>query len=393
MPWQRRSFSGGPLARALNIEDLRTLARARVPHFAFEYVEGGAEDERTLAENRRAFGRWQLVPRTLVDVSARHTRHRLFGQELPVPLLIAPTGLNGVLRPRADLELARAAAAAGIPFTVSTFSTSPLAAVAAVGGRLWWQLYVMHERRIARELIARAAAAGCEALVFTTDANVFGSREWDRRNYRGPGRPGWRATLDALRHPRWLAGLARHGMPRFRNLEDFLPPGAASAVGGSTLIPDMLDPAITWRDLEWLRSSWKGKLLVKGVLSAADARLALAAGCDGIVLSNHGGRQLDGCVAPLEVLPEVARAVGGRLTLLIDSGFRRGSDVVKALALGADGVMLGRATLYGVAAGGEAGAGRALEILRTEIERVLGLLGCASIADLSPQLVRRVPAD
>lgn len=392
MPWRRRSFSRGPLSRALNIADLRALARRRVPHFTFEYVEGGAEDERTLAENRRAFERWQLVPRTLVDVSTRHTRRTLFGRELPTPLVIAPTGLNGVLRPHADLELARAAAARGIPFTMSTFSTSPLTEVAAAGGRVWWQLYVMKERRIARELIARAAAAGCEALVFTSDANIFGSREWDRRNYRTPGRPGWRATLDTLRHPRWLAALARHGMPHFRNLADFLPPGATSAVGGSTILPGMLDPAIAWRDLEWLRQAWAGKLLLKGVLSAPDARLALEAGCDGIVLSNHGGRQLDGCVAPLEVLPEVVQAVGGRLTLLIDSGFRRGTDIVKALALGADAVMLGRATLYGLAAGGEPGVARALEILLDEIERVLGHLGCASLAELSPQFVRRAPA-
>ncbi|MBV9344831.1 MAG: alpha-hydroxy-acid oxidizing protein [Gammaproteobacteria bacterium] len=391
MPWRRRSYTSGPLTRALTIADLRARARRAVPHFVFEYLEGGAEDERTLAANRAAFEHWQLLPRTLIDASGRHTRRVLFGRDRPTPLIVAPTGLNGMLRPEGDVALARAAAAHGIPFTLSTFSTSPLTQVRAAGGTLWWQLYLMKERGIARELIARADAAGCEALVFTTDANIFGSREWDRRNYRAPGRPNWRARLDTLRHPRWLAGVARHGVPRFCNLADLLPPAAVSAVGASLVIPELLDPSISWHDLEWLRAAWRGKLLVKGVLAASDARRALEAGCDGIVLSNHGGRQLDGCVAPLEVLPEVVTAVGGRLTLVIDGGFRRGSDVIKALALGADAVMLGRAVLYGLAAGAEAGANRALQILITEIERVLGQLGCTSLDELGPAFVRRVP--
>jgi (S)-mandelate dehydrogenase len=242
----------------------------------------------------------------------------------------------------------------------------------------------MKDRAIARELIRRAAAAVYEALVFTTDANVFGSREWDRRNYRAPGKPTLRSALDVLRHPRWLAHVAAHGLPRFRNLESFLPPEASSAVGGSTLLPQLLDASIRWEDLAWMRELWPRKLLVKGILDVRDAERAVSLGCDGIVISNHGGRQLDYCVAPLEVLPQIARAVGARTTLIIDSGFRRGTDVVKALALGAHAVMLGRATLYGLAASGEAGVQHALNILTSEIDRVLGELGCTAVADLTP---------
>jgi (S)-mandelate dehydrogenase len=394
VPWKRREFKNGPLARAVNIADLRELARRRVPHFAFEYLEGGAEDEATLAANRSVFKRWRLLPRTLIDTSRRQLHAPLFGQQLGAPLVIGPTGLNGMLEADGDVALARAAARFGIPFTLSTFSTTRLEDVAArAGGHLWLQLYVMKDRAIARELMRRAAAAGYEALVFTTDANVFGSREWDRRNYRNPGKPTLRARLDVLRHPRWLAQYAGRGLPRFRNLEGFLPPEATTAVGGSTVIPQLLDASISWEDLGWMRELWRGKLLVKGILDPHDAERAVALGCDGLVLSNHGGRQLDYCVAPLEVLAEVKRAVGSRTTLIIDGGFRRGTDIAKALALGAQAVMLGRATLYGLAAGGEAGVAHALTILTTEFDRVLGELGCTSPADLGPAHLRAAAAD
>ena len=389
MPWKRRPFRKGCLTQALNIADLRELARRRVPHFAFEYVEGGAEDEATLALNRSAFRDWRLVPRTLIDTCARHLRSALFGQTLSAPLVLGPTGFNGILHADGDVALARAAARHGIPFTLSTFSTTRLEDVARrAGGHLWLQLYVLKDRAIARELIGRAAAAGCEALVFTTDANVFGSREWDQRSYRAPGKPTLRTFLDIARHPRWLARHAACGLPRFRNLEGFLTPAASSALGGSTLIPRLVDASISWTDLEWMRALWRGKLLVKGVLNVGDAERAVALGCDGLVLSNHGGRQLDYCVAALEVLPEIAAAVGARTTLIVDGGFRRGTDIVKALALGAEAEMLGRATLYGLAAGGEAGANRALDILVSELYRVLGELGCNSVAELDPGFLR-----
>jgi (S)-mandelate dehydrogenase len=389
MPWRRRAFRGTNPARAMHIGDLREIARRKVPNFVFEYVEGGSEDEATLRHNRAALEALRFVPRTLVDTRTRHQRIQLFGRESPSPLVIAPTGGNGMIHPLGDIALARAAARFGIPFCLSTVSTVRLEHLAAQApGRLWMQLYVMENRKVAEDIVARAAAAGYEALVFTTDANVFGSREWDRRNYRSPGKPTLLNLLDAVRHPRWLYEvLVRRGVPRFENFASFLPPGQARALGGSTIIPRLFGPSICWDDIGWLRRLWPGKLLVKGVLSVADAERAAELGCDGIVLTNHGGRQLDHCVAPIEVLPAIAEAVGKRMTLIIDSGFRRGTDVIKALALGAHAVMIGRATLYGLTAAGQRGAERALEILTDEIDRTLGHLGCCSVAELGPHLL------
>lgn len=391
MPWKRRPFDGSDLTRALNIADLRAVARRRVPHFVFEYVEGGAEDETSLRCNRTSFEALRLVPQTLVDTSSRHLRTEILGRPAAAPLVIGPTGLNGMLHADGDIGLARAAARLGIPFTLSTMSTTRLEDVAKqAGGRLWMQLYVMKNRAVAEDIMTRAAAAGYEALVFTTDANVFGSREWDRRSYQAPGKPTLRARLDALRHPGWLRSvIVANGIPRFRNLEGFLPPGAASAVGGSTIIPKLFEATITWDDITWIRRFWPRKLLIKGVLSVPDAERAAALGCDGIVLTNHGGRQLDSCVAPIDVLPEIAAAVGKRLSIIIDGGFRRGTDVIKALSLGANAAMTGRATLYGLAANGERGVERALEMLTTEMERSMGQLGVNSVADLGPHIIRR----
>ena len=391
MPWKRRPFDGGDLSRALNIADLRAVARRRVPHFVFEYVEGGAEDEASLRCNRTSFEALRLIPQTLVDTSSRHLRTEILGRPAAAPLIIGPTGLNGMLHADGDIGLAKAAAHLGIPFTLSTMSTTRLEDVAKqAGGRLWMQLYVMKNRAVAEDIMTRAAAAGYEALVFTTDANVFGSREWDRRSYLAPGKPTLRARLDALRHPGWLRSvLIAKGIPRFRNIEGFLPPGASSAVGGSTIIPKLFEATITWDDITWIRRFWPRKLLIKGVLSVADAERAAALGCDGIVLTNHGGRQLDSCVAPVDVLPEIAAAVGKRLSIIIDGGFRRGTDVIKALSLGAQAAMTGRATLYGLAANGERGVERALEVLTTEMDRAMGQLGINSVADLGPHVVRR----
>jgi len=390
MPWKRRPSASRDIARALNIADLRDIARRRIPGFVYEYMEGGAEDEATVRGNREALERLRFVPRTLIDTSARHQRTAILGQPASAPLVIAPTGLNGLLHADGDVILARAAAKLGVPYTLSTVSTTRLEDVAQrAGGRLWMQLYVVKERAVARDIIQRAGAAGYEALVFTTDANVFGSREWDQRGYRRPGQPTLRAALDTLRHPRWLwEVMLRNGMPRFRNLEAFLPP-SLTPMGASTVIPRLFDATICWDDVAWIREQWGAKLLLKGVLSVADAERAAALGVDGVVISNHGGRQLDYCVAAIDVLPEFVAAVGGRLALLVDGGFRRGSDVVKGLALGAQAVMLARATLYGLIAGGEPGVERALAILTTEIDRVLGQLGCSSVADLNPGFVRR----
>jgi len=369
------------------------MARRAVPAFAFEYVEGGAEDERALARNRLAFDALNFVPRTLVDTSARHTRSSLFGRELAMPCVIAPTGLNGMLRHRGDLALARAAAAAGIPFTQSTVSNLRPAEVATAGGRLWMQLYQFRARAITTDLLGRAEAAGYEALVFTTDANVFGAREWDKRSFRSPGKLTLRRTLDVACHPRWILDvLVPHGVPSFVNVADFLEPEDRTSAKGVARIPELFAPAVDWDDVARLRDQWRGRLLIKGILDPADVERAIAYGCDGVVLTNHGGRQLDACVAPFEMLPEIARAYGARTTILIDSGFRRGSEIAKALALGAHAVMLGRATLYGLAAGGEAGVTHALALLKEELHRTLGLVGVTSVADLTPALLRTGPA-
>jgi (S)-mandelate dehydrogenase len=389
MPWRRRPSRN--LKRALNIADLREIARRRVPGFVFEYVEGGAEDEVTLRGNREALEALRFVPQTLVHTADRHHRATLCGRESAAPLLIAPTGGNGMLHTEADLCRARAAARMGVPFCLSTVSTMRLEDIAkGAGGRLWMQLYVMQNRAMAEDIMRRADAAGYEALVFTTDANVFGSREWDRRNYRAPGKPSLHALLDTLRHPRWLYQIVcRNGIPRLGNMESFLPPDAATAVGGSTILPQMFRATITWDDIAWIRNFWPRKLLIKGVLSVSDAQRAADLGCDGIFLSNHGGRQLDSCVAPIEVLPQVAAAVGSRMTIIVDSGFRRGTDIVKALALGAHAVGIARATLYGLIAAGEPGVDRALQILTSETDRVMGQLGCRSVSELGPQLLHR----
>jgi (S)-mandelate dehydrogenase len=390
MALSRKLYGGKDFRRALSIAELRAVARRRVPHFAFEYVECGAEDEVTSRWNRAVFERFRFVPRALENTTARHPRTTLFGREAGAPLVVAPTAMNGMLARRGDVALARAAAAAGIPFCLSTFSNVRLEALAAeVGGRHWMQLYLLGDRAIARDIIARADQAGYEALVLTIDANVFGFREWDRRNYLAPGRLTLRNLLEVARHPRWLYEvMAPGGFPRFENVADFLPPEARSARAGVAYLPRLLVPDLAWQDVEWLRRAWPRKLLVKGILDPADARRAAELGCDGIVLSNHGGRQLDGCVSPMEVLPDVVAAVGERCAVIVDSGFRRGADVVKAVALGASAVMVGAATLYGLAAGGEAGARHAIAILAGEIDRVLGQLGCNTLDELGPALLR-----
>jgi (S)-mandelate dehydrogenase len=387
-PFGRRYYTGRNFRRALSIDELRVIASRAVPNFAFEYVEGGSENERTLHWNREALDAIRFIPNTLVDTSDRHQRISLFDQESSSPLVIAPTGLNGMLRYQGDAALARAAATAGIPFTLSTVSNMRLEDVAeSAGGRLWMQLYVMKDRNVAQDIISRAEKAGYEALVFTTDANVFGYREWDQRNYRAPGKLTLRNMVDTVRYPRWMLDILPRGVPWFDNIIDFMPPEAKSASAGVAFFPKLFAPDISWDDVAWLREAWPRKLLLKGVLSVADALRAADSGCDGIILSNHGGRQLDACVAPIEVLPDIARLVGDRLTIIVDSGFRRGGDVVKAMALGADVVMIGRATLYGLAAGGEAGVDHALQILVTEIDRTLGQLGCQTLADVHPGML------
>jgi len=381
-----------------NIFDLRDIALKRVPKGLFEFVDRGTEDEVALRNNRGVFDRIRLQPRTLVDVSARSQSVTLFGKQHNMPIVIAPTGTAGLMWHEGEIALARAARDAGIPFTLATGSMTAMEKVAeqagGAGSALWFQLYMWPDKSLSHKLVERARAAGYEALVVTVDNAAPGNREFNLRNgFTIPFTFTRKNVTDVLMHPRWLVSvLARYmlttGMPKYENYPTELKQKITAApMGRSSLRNDSLN----WDDLRDLRKLWPHKLLVKGLLHPQDAIHAANCGADGVVVSNHGGRNLDGAVSPIEVLPEMLDAVGKRLTVLIDSGFRRGSDVVKALALGAHAVQVGRGTLYGVAAGGAAGAQRAIAIYREEIDRVLGLLGCPSIAQLGPQYLHIAP--
>lgn len=373
---------------AYNIADLREMARQRLPKGIFEFVDRGAEDEVSLRNNRAAFERIKLKPRVLVDVSQRSQEITLFGQRQKMPIVIAPTGVAGIMWHEGEIALARAAAAAGIPFTLATGSMTAMEKVVAqAGGRLWFQLYMYAERSLSHQIAERAKTAGFEGLVVTVDSPVFSNREYNLRNgFTMPLSYTLRNTVDVLTHPRWLLGvlmryLLTTGMPRYENYPADVKARITAQPMGRAL---KLNDALTWNDVRVLRKLWPRKLIVKGILHPQDAVLAADCGADAVIISNHGGRVMDGAMAPIEVLPQVVDAVGKRVTVMVDSGFRRGSDVVKALALGANAVLIGRSTLYGTAAAGEAGAARAIALFREEIDRVLALLGCGSVSALNP---------
>jgi (S)-mandelate dehydrogenase len=390
---QRRFYAGGDPAEAVTIEDLRAMAHRRLPDFALDYLEGGGEDEATLARNVAALAEWRFTHRSLVDVSRRETSATLFGRHLAMPVAVAPTGLNGVFWPHADLRLAEAAAAAEVPFAQSTMSNDDMRRVAQVPGlRYWWQLYVFGPRDVRETLIRRAREVGCEALIVTTDAQIYGNREWDKRNRAGSNSLSLGAGLDALGHPGWLASRLMHGMPRFANVIEFVPKEHHGLFRSAQWVRSQMDRALTWDTVAQIRDQWPRKLIIKGLLDVGDVVRAQQIGADAVALSNHGGRQLDWAAAPLNLLPESRRAVGRSMTLIVDGGIRRGTDVIKAIALGADAVFVGRAVLYGVAAAGRPGAERALAILREEIDRDLGLLGVRAIGDLDRSLLMRAGA-
>jgi len=387
---RRAHYPGRDFRRAINVEELRRIARRRLPHFSFEYLEGGAEDELALKRNRTVFERIAWLPRTLAGVGTPDLSTEILGEACHLPLIIAPTGFNGMLWPQGDLALARAAADAGIPFTLSTVSNYPLASMTAeVPDRVWFQLYPFKDPKAVDLLIDRAQQAGCSTLVVTTDVPVLGAREWDQRNYRAPMKLSLLSMLDVLAHPGWLRRvMIPNGAPQFENLRELLPPGAQSALAGVRFMGTQINARLSWEDMERIRRRWPGKMVLKGILCVEDSQRAVDVGADGIVLSNHGGRQLDSSVSGVELLPSVTAEFGSRLAILVDGGFCRGSDVLKAIALGAHGVMIGRATLYGLAAGGQPGVAHALGLLRTEMERTLTLLGCRNLGELGRHLVR-----
>lgn len=379
----RRYYSGRNVGRAVTIADLQAMARSRLPAFVMEYLEGGAEDEWTLRRNREVFSEIEFRPSTLTGVGVPDLSTKIFGRTMRLPFIIAPTGFNGLFQYQGDRLLGEAAAKAGVTFTQSTVSNMRVEELSNIPDlNHWMQLYVFRSQTFMNELVGRAEKAGCQALMVTTDAATFGNREWDRRNYRSGMDPTFRHKLDILCHPRWAISVMARGIPPFGNLLDFLPADQQTFARTAIWSREQVEPDLHWSHIRHLRKIWKRPLIIKGVMTLRDAELAVDAGADGIVISNHGGRQLDGAPSPITILPKIASKLKGRTTILADSGFRRGTDVVKALALGADAVMTGRAALYGLAAGGEAGAARAITILEDETRRTMALLGCRSVADL-----------
>ena len=376
------------LKRILCLDDFEPAARRFLPRSIFGYIAGGVETDWSLRANRTAFERYAFTPRMLVDVSQRTTAHTLFGHTYDAPFGIAPMGASGLAGFHADLAYARATATANIPFLLSGASIVRLERVAHANPATWFQAYLPPDRNDIDEMIDRVGDAGYENLVVTVDVPVSGNRENNVRNgYSSPLRPTMKLAVDALTHPRWLIEtvartLMAEGMPYFENGARSRRVPVFSANAERSLTRDSLD----WADIEWIRKRWKGRMLIKGILTTADARRARESGMEGIFVSNHGGRQLDGAVSPLQVLAEIAREARP-MAVIYDGGIRRGTDVIKALALGADFVFVGRPFLYAATIAEEAGIAHAIALLKEEIRRDLALLGCTDLSDLAPLVV------
>jgi len=373
------------LARCHSIGDLRRVARRRLPAAAFGYLEGGGEDEWTMRRNREAFGQVELVPRVLRAVSQPDTATTVLGTPMPLPFALSPIGAPRMFHHEGELAVARAARHTGLPYGISTLATQPLEAIAgaAQGSPLWFQLYLWGDRSAARKLIAQARAAGYRALLLTVDTSVRSNRERELRH--GIVLPNPELTLRTVAngalHPAWAWHFLTSPALGFPNL-------STSALTSRQRLADMFDGTVGWPDLDWIRQEWDGPIALKGVLSADDARRAAGEGVDAVIVSNHGGRQQDHVPAALEVLPGIADAVGDRVEVLFDSGIRRGSDIATALALGARAVLVGRAHLYGLAAAGEPGVRRAIDVLAGQLRTSMALCGAATLADLDRSLIR-----
>ncbi len=370
-----------------NIFDLRELARKRLPRALFDFIDGGAGDEYTLRANVDDFHKLALLPRVLTDVSQRDQSVSVLGQKLAQPLILAPTGLPGLLWPHGALEAARAADAAGCGFCLSTMSTSSIEEVAgAIEGLPWFQLYVMRDRELARDMMVRAKAVGYSVLVLTVDLAMQGQRDRDVHNgLTIPPQFRLANLVDFASHTGWLWRYLRG--PKV-TLANFLGSGHGSdmfTIAG--FVNSQFDQSVTWKDIDWAKRIWDGPLVLKGILSPEDARLAIEHGVNGVIVSNHGGRQLDGVRSAIAALPDVADAAQGKLDIILDGGVRRGTDILKALALGAKACMIGRPFLYGLAAQGGAGVARALQIFRSELDLALALTGCASVAELNASFI------
>lgn len=374
-----------------NIFDLRAAAQRRLPRGIFEFVDRATEDHLAVTDNRTGFQDIKLRHRALVDVSGRSTKTMLFGKESALPMVIAPTGAAGLCWYRGELQLAKAAARAGIPFAMSTASMTAMEEVAdKAGGRLWFQLYVWERRDLSHAIIERARKAGYEALIVTVDSPTSPNREYNARNgFAAPLKPNVRMAVDIARHPVWsLSVMGRYltttGMPKQENYPPQFQESITRGVGDRAA--EMRRDSLTWEDVRKFRDMWPGILMLKGVNRTDDALKAISYGVDGIIVSNHGGRNMDSAAATIDMLPEIAEAVGDKATVILDSGVRRGSDIVKAVALGAKCVLTGRATLYGTAVGGEAGASKAVGIIKTEMDKTMAYTGCNGVDEISTDI-------
>lgn len=374
------------------IEDLRELAQRKVPRAFFDYADRGSYTEQTLRANRADFEKILLRQRVMVDVSARDTSTTIIGQKISMPLALAPVGLLGMQHGDGEILAAKAALAAGIPFTLSTMSIGSIEDVAeATGKPFWFQLYVIRDREFIKDLLARAKAANCSALVLTVDLQVLGQRHRDIKNgLTVPLQIKLSNVIDTAMKPAWIASMARAKRKTFGNLAGHVK-GMESVNSLAEWTNSQFDPALNWKDVEWIKSQWPGKLIIKGILDVEDARIARDVGADGIVVSNHGGRQLDGAPSSISALPKVADAVGSQVDILFDGGIRTGSDLVRALALGAKCCLIGRPYVWGLGAMGGAGVAKAIECLHKELVTTMALTGTRSVSEIGPQVLADWP--
>ncbi|MDV7105617.1 alpha-hydroxy acid oxidase [Vibrio sp. TH_r3] len=376
----------------LNSDDYRKKAKWLLPKFAFDYVDGGAETESTMQINRDVFSKWGFVPSVLVDCDDCDTSVKWLDDEYSVPFAVAPTGYNGMLCHKADEHLALAANELPIPYIQSTVSTSSIEEIGKHNlANHWFQLYVLRDRSVTINLLERAKSQGCNTLVVSVDAVYFGNRERDKRNYSKPLHLSLSSYINIAMHPWWVAKvILPQGMPKFGNLTSYLPTEYQKGVGAAAYFSEQMDPTLDWSALRWIRDEWDGKLIIKGVMNEHDAKTAIECGCDGVVLSNHGGRQLDGTISGVEMIQSVRAAIGQESLLLVDSGFRRGTDIVKAIALGANGVLIGRPFLYALAAEGRVGVENMMSILREEVTRTMAQLGCKTVSDINFDILKQL---
>jgi len=377
------------LRTAASVADLRAITRRRLPRGCFDFIDGAAEDELSLRRNIAAFQRAEFRPRVLRDVANVDPSTSLLGRDLPLPLVIAPIGFTRVASPGGELDIARAAARHGLPFTLSTLATRSIEEVAACSnGPKWLQVYVWRDRGLVKDMLARADQAGYEAIVITVDTAVLGRRERDTRNgFTMPPQLSLGTLLDGALHPGWTWDFLRADPITFANVAGSAAPDVKQAVQLADYINTQFDPALSWQDLNWFRAAWNKPIVLKGIQTVEDALLAADAGVDAIALSNHGGRQLDGAPAILELVRPVADAVGDRTQIICDGGIRRGSDIVKAVALGARACMSGRAMLYGLGAGGERGVEHVISMLDAGVRRTMALTGQRRVTELDPELI------